>query len=93
MVFMGDVAGGSAIVPRREGGPAHTQSFVSEPKDCGLGSTGAFFFFFWGWDKKYRRGCHEKVSIIILTYCIKNLKYGLNYCKKANILSYYANPL
>ena len=46
--FMGDVAGGSAIVPRREGGPAHTQSFVSEPKDCGLGSTGAFFFFFWG---------------------------------------------
>ena len=48
MVFMGDVAGGSAIVPRREGGPAHTQSFVSEPKDCGLGSTGAFFFFFWG---------------------------------------------
>ena len=23
MVFMGDVAGGSAIVPRREGGPAH----------------------------------------------------------------------
>ena len=24
MVFMGDVAGGSAIVPRREGGPAHT---------------------------------------------------------------------
>ena len=48
MFFMGDVAGGSAIVPRREGGPAHTQSFVSEPKDCGLGSTGAFFFFFWG---------------------------------------------
>ena len=46
--FMGDVAGGSAIVPRREGGPAHTQSFVSEPKDCGLGSIGAFFFFFWG---------------------------------------------
>ena len=35
-------------MPRREGGPAHTQSFVSEPKDCGLGSTGAFFFLFLG---------------------------------------------
>ena len=42
MVFMGDVAGGSAIVPRREGGPAHTQSFVSEPKDCRHCSTGVF---------------------------------------------------
>ena len=46
--LMGDVAGGSAIVPGRGGGPGHTQSFVSEPKDCGLGSTRAFFFFFWG---------------------------------------------
>ena len=40
--FMGDVAGGSAIVPRREGGPAHTQSFVSEPKDGRHCSTGVF---------------------------------------------------
>ena len=29
MVFMGDVAGGSAIVPRREGGPAHTHNLSS----------------------------------------------------------------
>ena len=29
MVFMGDVAGGSAIVPRREGGTAHTHNLSS----------------------------------------------------------------